>query len=217
MKWQFGIIAAATLALSACGTQNFQQDVIRVAAGEKRQGKTTGQFPRFTPLFAAKQGPALDVQIPKLEVRGGFLREAKRGNIESWLGTDGVTITFDRGVLHGTRGVGAGLLASDVSRSASAILAGRSGEVDRIHTFLDGDDQAVVRAYSCTISNNGSETIKLDTGPVSTRKMTETCRNLTQEFNNVYWVDTNRGRIVQSVQWGGETVGDIVITTVYKF
>ncbi|OAN97745.1 hypothetical protein A8B74_10545 [Sulfitobacter geojensis] len=159
----------------------------------------------------------MNVRVTETGVRGGFLREAKRGNIESWLGNDGVSLTFDRGVLHGTRGIGAGLLASDVSQVANAVLAGRSGEVQRIHTYLNGNDQAVSRAYSCTITNQGSETIDLDTGATSTRRMLENCRNLDQAFTNTYWVDPRRGTIVQSRQWGGEDIGELAITKVFNF
>ncbi len=214
MNWHIGITLAAVLGLSACG---YQDAALRVALGEPAPQNQPGQFPRFQPILQAGQGPALDVSITKNGVRGGFLRESKRGNIETWLGNDGVSLIFDRGVLHGTRGIGAGLLASDVSASASAVLAGRSGEVQRIHTFLNGNDQAVTRAYTCTITNHGTETIQMDNGATSTRRMSESCRNLDQAFTNIYWVDTRRGRIVQSKQWTGEFIGELTIKTVYDF
>jgi hypothetical protein len=47
--------------------------------------------------------------------------------------------------------------------------------------------------------------------------MTADCRNLDQEFTNVYWVDTGRGKIVRSRQWTGDFAGEIVINTVYNF
>ena len=216
MKWHFSILAAATLALAACGTEGLQEKAINLALGEKQPEKAA-LFPRFVPLLKAGRGPAIQVHIIGTEIRGGFLREITRGNIESWLGNDGVSLTFDRGVLHGTRGMGAGLLASEVSASANAILAGRTGQVERIHTFLDGDDQAVIRTYTCNIPNNGSEAIQLDNGATSTRRMTESCQNRDQEFTNLYWVDTKRGRIVKSRQWSGEDFGEFAITTVYNF
>ncbi|MEP5731186.1 MAG: YjbF family lipoprotein [Sulfitobacter sp.] len=217
MTLRFGILVAAVLALGSCGTPQLQQTALGIALGEDIAGSDTGQFPRFAPLLAAGRGPALNVVAVETGVRGGFLRESKTGNIESWLGNDGVSLSFDRGVLHGTRGIGAGLLTSDVAASANAVLAGRSGDVERIHTFLNANNQAISRAYICTITNNGSETINLDNGPTATRRMTEVCRNIDQEFTNLYWVDTRRGRIVQSQQWSGEFVGDLSITTVYNF
>ena len=216
MKWHFGILIAAALGLAGCGGQSATDTALRVFLDEPAT-VPAGQFPRFQPLLRAKQGPALDISIPSAGVRGGFLRESRRGNFESWLGTDGVSLTFDRGVLQGTRGLGEGLLASDVSASASAILAGRSGEVQRVHTYLTGNDLADTRAFICQIENQGSETIQLDNGATPTRRMVETCNNIDQSFKNTYWVDTRRGRIVQSRQWAGEFAGELAIQTVYNF
>ena len=216
MKWNFGIMAVAALALAACETEGLQERAINAALGEKQPEKAA-LFPRFVPLLKAGGGPAILVHIIGTEIRGGFLREITRGNIESWLGNDGVSLTFDRGLLHGTRGMGSGLFASDVSASADAVLAGHTGQVKRIHTSLDGDDQAVIRTYTCNIINNGPETIQLDNGATSTRRMTESCQNRNQEFTNIYWVDTGRGRIVKSRQWSGEDFGAFAIMTVYNF
>lgn len=206
----------AALALGACGGGSAQlgERALNVALGED---DLVFQGSRFAALRAAGQGPARDVRIEGTSVRGGFLREARQGTIETWLGTDGVTLIFDRGVLHGTRGIGAGLLASDVSATASYVLSGRSGQVERIHTFLDGNDLAVSRAFVCDISVAGSETITLDIGAVRTRKMVERCRNLDTEFENEYWVNESRGGIVQSRQWAGGRAGTLNIRNVYNF
>ena len=217
MKWHLGILAGAAFTLATCGNQSFQDRAIGILLDESDVTTPSGQSPRFAPLLAAKRGPALDVQITQVGLRGGFLRESSRGTIESWLGNDGVALIFDRGVLHGTRGLGAGMLASEVSASASAILSGRSGDVERIHTFLSGNDLAVTRAYKCTITNEGSEVIQLDNGATSTRRMVEACYGLDQSFKNTYWVDTRRGRIVQSRQWSGDFVGELAMQTVYNF
>ena len=216
MTWRLSILAAAVV-LGACANDGLQQQAIQVFLDEPAPQNTSNQFPRFQPILQAGQGPALSVEVPSSGLRGGFLRESRQGNIESWLGNDGAALTFDRGVLHGTRGIGAGLLASDVAPTANAILNGRSGDVERVHTYLNGNDRAEIRAYACTITNEGSETIQLDNGATPTRRMKEVCRNLDQQFTNTYWVDTRQGRIVRSRQWSGEFAGDLVITTVYNF
>ncbi|MFK7837589.1 MAG: YjbF family lipoprotein [Sulfitobacter sp.] len=215
MSKRFWIIVACLLYVGACAGQGFQQQALGVLLDEPVGPQTDGVFPRFQPLLDAGRGPALDAQVVETGIRGGFLRESRRGNIETWLGTDGVSLIFDRGVLHGTRGIGAGMLASDVSASARAVLAGQSGEVQRIHTFLNGNSQAISRAYVCEISNEGSEAIVLDIGAVNARRMSERCRNLNQDFTNIYWV--SNGSIVKSQQWTGDAVGMLEMTTVYNF
>lgn len=210
-----GSLALTAMAACSGGGAGVQQTALRIFLDE--EAAPSGVFPRFQPLRSAGIGPALDVNVPKFGVRGGFLREVTAGGIETWLGTDGVTLSFDRGVLHGTRGLGSGLLTSDVSQSASAVLAGRSGQVERIHTFLNSNNEAISRAYICQIENQGSETLRFDIGNVRTRKMVERCDNLDQSFTNTYWVDPSRGRILRSNQWTGEFAGEITINTVFNF
>lgn len=210
-------ILAATLALGACANSGLQQRAIQVFLDEPSPQDASGQFPRFQPILRAGQGPALNVSIPSSGLRGGFLRESQQGTVETWLGNDGVSLTFDRGILHSTRGIGAGLLASEVSQTANRVLSGSSGDVERVHTYLNGNDEAEIRAYACTITNEGAETIQLDNGATPTRRMKEVCGNLDQNFTNTYWVDIRRGQIVQSRQWSGEFAGELVITTVYNF
>ncbi|MEM7521496.1 MAG: YjbF family lipoprotein [Pseudomonadota bacterium] len=218
MNWKLPILASAAIALlSACNNQGVQNTALRVLLDEQAGGGTGGAFPRFQPLLAAGRGPALDVSIPARQVRGGFLLEDRIGTIESWLGNDGVGLTFDRGILHGTRGAGAGILSSDVAASARAVMSGSNVEVERLHTFLNGNNLARTRAYTCQIRNQGSDTIELDIGLVNTRRMEETCRNLNQEFTNTYWVDTSRNRVLKSRQWAGEFLGEMTITTVFNF
>lgn len=217
MIWRAGILSAG-LALAGCGDNSeLSNRAIDYFTGDEAQQPEGTVFPRFQPLIAAKDGPAIEVRIPAKDVRGGLLLESRQGNIESWLGTDGSALTFDRGVLHGTRGVGAGMLASDVSASATAILSGRGGEVERVHTFLNANNETVIRAYTCTVTNGGAETTRLDIGNVRTRLMREECRNLDQRFTNLYYVDPARGRIVKSSQWSGDFLGQMEITTVYNY
>ncbi len=215
MTRKLGFMIALAFGLAACGDpQGAQDKALGVLTGEA-QTLETGWTQRFTALRKAGKGPALKVTITSKDISGGFLRETKQGNIETWLGSDGVGLNFDRGVLHGTRGLSTGMLASDVSASASAILSGKSAQVRRIHTFLDGNDQAVPQVFDCAITNQGTEVIKLDNGKHKTRRMSETCRNGDHVFTNTYWV--GGGRILQSLQWSGEPIGQLSITTVYNF
>ena len=216
MKWAAAISVAGALILQGCGNGGVSERLINVASGETAPSQSVTQA-RFQRLLQAKQGPARNVQIEGTGIRGGFLREARRGTKETWLGTDGVTLTFDRGVLAGTAGFGAALQAADVAPTASAVLAGRTTQVERVHSLLSGNDTTILRAFVCDIEVSGSEVIELDTRNTRTRKMTETCYSLDTTFTNEYWVDPRRGAIVQSRQWAGEEVGTLRIRNVYNF
>ena len=204
--------------LAACGESQLAARAVNILVDEPADdGADAGPFPRFSPLLRQPQPYALQATLVRTQLRGGFLLESRQGPIESWLGSDGVGLIFDRGLLHGTRGIGAGLLASDVTESANLVLSGQSGVADRIHTRLDGNDRAVLHAYRCNIRFEEQTTLQLDNGPAPVRKMVENCKSLDEAFQNVYWVDTRSNLIVRSRQWTGDEFGDMDIRVVYNF
>ncbi|MAM25719.1 MAG: hypothetical protein CML55_10150 [Rhodobacteraceae bacterium] len=210
------IAMLSLFALGACGESQLAARALNVFLDEPST-QASGPFPRFAPLLQMPQPYALQATLVRSSLKGGFLLESKQGSIESWLGSDGVALTFDRGLLHGTRGIGAGLLASDVSESVALVLSGRNGVADRIHTRLDGNDRAELQAYRCTIRSEGPATIQLDNGPAPTLKMVETCAGLDDSFQNTYWVDTRSDLIVRSRQWTGDELGELDVRVVYNF
>ncbi|RWR45753.1 hypothetical protein EOW65_16095 [Sinirhodobacter ferrireducens] len=140
------------------------------------------------------------------ETIGIFLRQrrANAAGVSTWIGTDGAQLLLQDGILVGTRGFGADVMASDVSESAALIHGLGSGTTTRVMTLLDGDDHAVSRALRCTIAPYGTDTVPLRDRTVTTRTMTETCRNADIQFSNYYWVVPGSGEILQSSQWAGE-------------
>jgi hypothetical protein len=208
-------LSVAALSLASCGGDLAERG-LNIVLNEPTE-TSSGQFPRFTPLLQSPQAYALQATLVDSGVQGGFLLESRRGTIESWLGNDGIGLTFDRGLLHGTRGLNAGLLASDVTDTAALVLSGRAGMADRIMTYLDGNDRAQIRAYRCEIKSQGPQALTLDNGPAPTRLMSEDCNSLDESFQNLYWVDTRSNLIVQSRQWTGAEYGQMDIRVIYNF
>ncbi|MFC6689482.1 YjbF family lipoprotein [Jhaorihella thermophila] len=194
----------ALVALAACSNAANEDDVFVKAlnlGGDK-------VVPRAQALYDAG-APRIVIGIPKTDRSAIMVLEARRDGLETWLSADGAAVILDRGLLRGTRGLGAGLLASDVSQSAALVLAGREGRATRFHTFLTGTDETVTRTYECRVEDRGARTVELGSRQVSTRLMAESCNSTDQQFVNLYWVDDGDGRIVLSRQWTGDYLGDI--------
>ena len=168
--------------------------------------------PRFTALAkAGKSVPALQVSLVEQDRAGVILLESRRDGIDTWLTPDGATLIMQQGMLVGTRGFGAGLMASDIDQPLAMVLSGQQGMSERFLTFLNGNDEVNTRTYLCEIENRGGRQISIGGKPVQTRLMAENCRSLDQTFLNLYWISGSGNRIVQSRQWAGDYTG--VITT----
>jgi Group 4 capsule polysaccharide lipoprotein gfcB, YjbF len=174
-------------------------------------------MPASAPFQAllATTAPAIVVSAEDREVATGFLRQSARtqGNatVETWISPDNVALYLQQGFVVGTRGLGSDLMAAEIGQPATLILSRRAGQVQRFMSFLDGNDQVTIRSYVCDIESRGGREIDLGAGMVPTELMQERCTNPDQDFQNLYWVDTRTGQIVQSRQWAGDFIGPLAI------
>lgn len=195
------------LALAACGTVAEEGSPFAESVAGLR-GQQQDFDPRFIDLIR-DEAAVLQVAFVELETNGNLLLERQDGAFSYWLSAEGAHVVLQSGMLHSTRGLGEGLLASDLSEPLALVRGKRSGWSDRFHTYLDGNDFAVTRTYRCRVENQGPKEIELFTGPVNTILMTEDCRSLDQDFRNFYWVERSSSTIVLSRQWAGPEVGQI--------
>ncbi|MEO0863324.1 MAG: YjbF family lipoprotein [Pseudomonadota bacterium] len=201
------VIALMLLALMACGTAIEDDSAIGQSVAALRRD-APDFVPRFITLLQA-EAPVLQVGFVDLGTNGNLLLERQDGDFAYWLSPDGGQIVLQSGMLHSTRGLGEGLLASDLSEPLPLVLGLRPGWSDRLHTYLDGEDFAITRTYRCRIDYEGPRRIDLLGRPVDTALMRESCRSLDQAFVNVYWVVPSSRTIVLSRQWAGPEIGPV--------
>ena len=216
MRGRLSIALVALLALVGCGpgggSGGGSGGAGTLAAGlVSRLGGQggVGLDPRFVKAAQAN-APILQVGFPDRGGNGNLRLDRRDGPFEYWISGEGVHIILQQGLLHSVRGLGDGLLASDLSDSIALVLSLQPGVADRFHTFLDGEDFAVRRTFRCVISEDGAETVELP-GNVSVyaQRMRESCKSLDQGFENIYWIDPDSGRIVVSRQWAGTYTGAV--------
>lgn len=163
--------------------------------------------PRYLSLIKSK-APVLQIGFPNARIGGGaLLLESRANGFEYWLSPEGAQVVLQNGVLHGLRGFGEGLLASELSNPIKHIRNLRSGVSDRFHTYLDGNDQATTRTYRCVFEHRSAHVIKVHKKLLSAELMIERCKNTSQSFENLYWIDPKSRRIVLSRQWAGPVLG----------
>lgn len=177
-------------------------------------GGVTGPLvPEVSPTYAALAragAPVLQVGVESAGTATFARREGLRAGITTYVTPDGAAVILQDGMLRGTRGLGADMLASDIAASHDLILSLRDGTAERFHTFLDGGNQAVTQRFVCDVAVQGAREIAIGAERMRTVLMTENCR----DFVNYYWVVPGAGRVVQSRQWSGAFSGMLVIREV---
>lgn len=206
--------AFAILALTGCssdpGTNKliaealpFKQHTRQLAQGY--EAATSSGSPRFVAAVESRPDAiALFLRKTRSEASG----------VSTWFAGDGSQILLDRGILVGTRGFGADVMASDVSQSASLIHRFGSGYTTRLMTIIDGEDHAVTRAFKCHITPGAIDPVVVGAQSIVARTVTEECRGSIASFENYYWVVPASGEIIQSSQWAGPLTDKISIRSV---
>ena len=199
-------ILAALSALvfaSACGGDASEQQLFTSVIQGMKGLNAPAQTPltvaqirqRLTPDVRAQFGDAT-LMIALLEEKkqaSVLIEDGENQDVVTYFTPDGISISLQDGVLVATRGLGFDLMAADVSEVQSAIRNG--GRAVRVHRYLDGEDQMVIKSFVCDYAGAS--------------RVIETCYGNGNNFENRYSIVA--GQVVSSRQWIGPQLGYIVL------
>ena len=127
---------------------------------------------------------------------------------QTWLGADGATITFDRGVLKASRGMGDDVMGGTSSMPSWENTTEKNFYSRRVG-FLSGNNQIQSVEFRCKIKKGIKEVIIVWDVPFNVTRYEETCDSSNIEVNNVYFLDQNK-IVRKSIQYHSPTIGYIM-------
>lgn len=186
---------------AACGPLN-ESNLGRTLAEAGQAMTGFGSDPATTPTLApevanAAPGDVLLVKIIARDAVAPMTKLAQNGGAITWISPGRVSMSFEDGILVGTRGLGDDLMGADPVGVRAALNAG-GGTATRQQSFLSSEDQIITRQMTCTITREGTETLQTIAGPRDAVKMIEDCKGALLEFKNTYWMAG--GAIIRSRQ-----------------
>lgn len=222
----------AALALTACGSDKQEFELpnatlgyLKEATGNvaKRAGRKSNKSASQTApaaaadpnaivakALSATKGPiAIVVRIDTNAVLA-MNPVGRNGGYVTWGSAPGQGITYKRGVMTNTRGLGEDLMSSRIDAAVSAITSRRDADYTRKHYYLGDLGQTTELALNCSLRRSGTERVALGEVNANAVILKETCRKDAISFTNVYWVD-GAGRVLKSSQWVGQRIGSLAI------
>ncbi len=193
MRGSWSFLIAVVITLSACAGP--PPDVRSTVTREQIDGSRT---------------PLLFAEIPDLSAAGRLRPLGSNDDVVTWQTSDNLGFSFRNGVLVSTRGLGFDLMSADVAGTLSA-LDGASGDYERFHSYLDGENQTEFRSFVCTMAAPVAETIDIFGRAQPTQRHDEVCRALGLTVENSYW--TGNGTMWKARQWVGDRVGYLMTET----
>lgn len=226
-----GLMLAASMTLVGCGSDKDEIELPKITASllkssGKQLGAKLGGGNKAEPTEAAAattdpnavvqkaltatKGPiALVVRIDTKAVLA-ISPVGRNGDYVTWGSAPGQGLTFQRGVLANTRGLGEDLMASRIDTAVSAITARRNATYKREHFYLGNLGQSTNLIVDCTLTRGKTERVALGAINANAVVMKESCKRGEIAFTNVYWVDGN-GRVLKSSQWVGQRIGSLAV------
>jgi hypothetical protein len=158
----------------------------------------------------ALEGAALQVDLEARDAAAYLFVNAERdegaaGKVTVWRTADNSTIALRNGVLVATRGLGGDLLSSEVQVAGDH--PGPSGDGAQVMLIRGGDEAALRLSLVCELTDLGAETLEIVERRYSTRHVRQTCSGGGGEAVNDYWIEEESGKVRQSRQWAGPSLG----------
>ena len=137
---------------------------------------------------------------------------------ETWISPDRLSLGMKDGVIIATRGFGNDIYAADVYGTLQALKAGDKNTItEHFITPLSGSSRVERRAFRCQVTKQSREPVPLSSSyTADTDLFYETCRNGQMNFQNLFWVERETQKIVQSRQWISKETGELALRLVVE-
>ena len=204
--------AGAAALLAACGPLN-RGGLGDTAANIARAVANGGAAPAAQPSPEMQAARPEDVRVITLRNQGRILptiQTGANGPITTWGADEGISFSFDRGVLVASRGLGFDLMGTDLAGFHTSLAAG-GGTLSRTVATMGSLDQIILRDVTCTLAAAGPENLPTLTGGTQIlSRFDESCAGERLAFDNIYWTDPT-GTIVRSRQAVTPSIGFIQV------
>ncbi|MVO18511.1 YjbF family lipoprotein [Parasedimentitalea huanghaiensis] len=156
------------------------------------------------------EGPYIEVTVENRDIFAYLSQQLVRrddspGEIVVWRTEDNITLTLRSGVLVATRGLG-----DDILSASAPVATGKPGPVmggARSYQIRGLDNKTHALVMVCSLLDLGPAPVEIVEVTYPTRHMQERCETQNSLVVNDYWVDSRSGRVWQSRQWAGPTIG----------
>ncbi|WP_090524539.1 YjbF family lipoprotein [Paracoccus isoporae] len=224
------LMAAAGLALAACGTRDPEAGnslygqlqeavapaVARVGGGGRAPAQAAAPLSAEQMAARALAANPAPLILAGLESSGAtqvMAMTGQNGDMRTYMTPNEQALIIRNGMLTGTKGLGHDLSVAEADGPAALIRARRAGQATRINRYLGGDGVERPLPMTCTVATGEGKSFGFAGRAWSATQVMETCEGGGVEVQNSYLV-TASGQIPVSRQWISPQLGYVTIQTI---
>lgn len=191
-------VSAVKLIRTAIRPPKLEIDPIKLSQTAQKALASTGPDDRL----AAIQFPSVKGQsvLRVIETNGAYSTWA------AWGSTDRRTVTTKNGLITATRSIPPDLMSADVDGVLALVIRREEGTALYTQRYLDGNHQEIEAKTSCVVTRGYEKFVEYGQVSEPALQMFSSCVAKDRQFVDLFLVG-NGGRILQSRQWVGPTLG----------
>ena len=134
----------------------------------------------------------------------------------TWVSADGISLSFENGILIATRGYSQDLMESQ-QNDLDTLFTDNTKKHLKKYRYLNGENQYVELIFTCSvIEKRNIDSYFLDL-TLKTTKYTEICEAGDTRHTNEYYVLPDTNIVLKSKQWVSEVNGYVIVYNYYAF
>ncbi len=118
----------------------------------------------------------------------------------TWVSADGISFTFDNGILIATRGNTQDLMALR-HKTLKTMFNKTHKDYNKTHRYLNGENDYDDISFTCKLSKEVNYNLKILEHTIMADKFTESCNSSTYSYDNEYYVLPKTNIVLKSKQW----------------
>jgi len=118
----------------------------------------------------------------------------------TWVSSDGISLSYDNGILIATRGYSQDLLSLNYEKPKK-IFSSNYLQYNKTHRYLSGENRYDDIQFKCTGTKKKPQSIKIVEYTLLVDRYVENCVNSRHEYSNEYDLLSGTTVVVRSKQW----------------
>ena len=118
----------------------------------------------------------------------------------TWVSSDGISLTFDQGVLIATRGYSQDLISLKYL-NATNLFKSKNIKYKKVHRYLTGDNKYKDVDFQCLGKRGRSKPVMILEYKINMDKFVEECVNGQHRYKNEYYLLSGTSIVIKSKQW----------------
>ena len=134
----------------------------------------------------------------------------------TWVSADGISVSYDQGVLIATRGYSQDLLSLQYKNPAN-VFSLSSSRYSKVHRYLNGDNEYFDIHFECSGKKYTSKTLQMLDYKITVDRFVEDCKSENYKYVNEYDLLAGTTIVVKSKQWISPTNESFLTYSFYAF